>query len=77
MRRVLVMRKRQDEDAKTLGHRVCRAAQPEEHGQAPVQWTLSHRNPEVPVDNVAPDTVVGVTIWRLRAGEYNLIQVSD
>lgn len=23
--------------------------------------------PQVPVDNVAPDTVVGVTIWRLRA----------
>src|SRR5262245_26934618 len=22
--------------------------------------------PNVPVDNVAPDTVVGVTIWRLR-----------
>jgi len=25
--------------------------------------------PNVPVDNVAPDTVVGVTIWRLRAAK--------
>ena len=38
------------------------------NARKPTKRRSSYRNatPNVPVDNVAPDTVVGVTLWRLR-----------
>ena len=64
----LVLAQKDDEATRKLWDtafiRSASAKKPSSHRRSRSKYRIA--TPNVPVDNVAPDSVVGVTIWRLR-----------